>query len=280
MADPDPVFEHPKQVFDSAASEDQRYPAPSPGSPPGFYQYRRVVGEAVYYRWWNGEDFIGPLVTGETKVGYELLVALGVTPETFAVLSSMLGGGIDGLYLAIFVLLLYVSSGTSQAASSSAPSPSLAPSPSPSPGEASIALPPSYRFVWHFVGDTMGSFDGTLSGGPDVWHYRSSDVCFCWQPGHCRRDDGTKVGTATCRIRGAFESEVPSDIDCTVRWTLPDQPTWTSVNAQGWWYPVHDPGTGELLHHEFHGGGYLDDQDQYPEVTLDLVVRPRLEGCN
>jgi hypothetical protein len=270
-ADTDTAF-GPAKVFDSAQAEADRFPPPGPGSNVGIYPYRRLAGGDIDYRWWNGQKFIGPRMDASDKAAYDALVAIGVTPETFKTLAEMFGGGIDGLYVAIWVLVFYFSSEPIRATSSPSPSPS----PSPLP-----PLADNYGMVIS-LGSTYVSFDGRVSGGVGGWRYEGSSFD-SYQPGihFCHGP-----GKVSCTFSGdPYDPDRPdTEMRCRVTWENLDEdgePKPWVLLVDGKFTVLRDHRTSEPTGWTWGGSTreYAEDRKTYrtmdPSVNLKPVAQKR-----
>jgi len=258
----------PSEAF---AASDKDCDTDYSGSLPAYYRCKRVDGE-WQYRYWNGTEWLGPLVEEGIDDLYSKVIA-EVGPEVFEAVWYLLGGDADALQVAFILFAWYLANSEAaqpqavvppSSSPSPSPSPSLPPSPVQSPAtEAAMSLSPNHRFVWNW-GSTMGRFDGTVTGNAGRWTYTGTSIS-SWPPGlHAGG------GTATCTFEGDPEIEMPESgwpMDCDLYWQ--GDATWTGVIA-GRFYPIHDE-TGALVDFEFQGSGHGTDGGDWSPIEVLLT---------
>lgn len=238
------------------------------GSMPAYYRCREVDG-VWQYRYWNGTDWLGPLVDEDINDLYTRVIDR-VGPDAFERVHAFLGGDADALQFTFILFAWYISvSGILEPAGSAPTSPESPAVPAvPQPpaqsagSEVAAGLSPNYRFVWSW-GSTIGGFDGTVSGDIGGWTYQGTSIS-SWPP-----ELHAWGGTATCTFTGDPDAEMPQGgwpMDCDLYWS--GDATWTG-QISGRFYPLRND-QGATVDFEFKGAGHGTNGGDWAPIEVKL----------
>lgn len=260
------------QDQDAPSGSDTEEPVrPSDYTRPGYYP---IDDNELNFRYFDGQEWSGPVVGSQVVGLYASMQLSRAGRETVELLAILLGGGGDGLYLALIVAALLGLGEAMAVDEPPTPAPSPIPSPSPlvavGPG-AATSLSPNYRFVWNW-GSTIAGFDGTVTGGAGGWVYTGESISSWPKVLHIGG------GTARCTFQGDPEAPMPEEgwpMDCDIYWQ--EDATWTG-QIQGLFYPDHDD-DGNLVDFAFKGVGDGTAGDDWSRIEILLEPCEPLAVC-